>query len=208
MLIDLPRWQLLRLTVCDIRPGVKWGTVSVTSRKVPRGTYSHVQTFRKFAKTSALFLSWQLLFRRTFVASDFNSTSTVGPLKMASEESLADLQRRLVQLRVTAAKQNEDARSLRQQHAPAADIEAASIQLGKTRQEIVELEHKLLKHQGQNVPSFIKYKQQCENLLKRKFFVVPAFEIYGGVGGLYDFGPPGMHSGSRCKEVVAIRKSS
>jgi glycyl-tRNA synthetase (class II) len=25
----------------------------------------------------------------------------------------------------------------------------------------------------------------------RKFFYVPAFEIYGGVAGLYDFGPPG-----------------
>jgi len=30
-----------------------------------------------------------------------------------------------------------------------------------------------------------------ENILLRKFFYVPAFEIYGGVGGLYDWGPPG-----------------
>jgi len=30
-----------------------------------------------------------------------------------------------------------------------------------------------------------------ESLLKRRFFVAPAFEIYGGVGGLYDYGPPG-----------------
>lgn len=37
-----------------------------------------------------------------------------------------------------------------------------------------------------------KYKRaECEDLLKRKFFIVPSFEIYGGVSGFYDFGPLG-----------------
>ena len=37
-----------------------------------------------------------------------------------------------------------------------------------------------------------KYKRkECEDLLKRKFFFAPAFEIYGGVAGLYDYGPLG-----------------
>lgn len=37
-----------------------------------------------------------------------------------------------------------------------------------------------------------KYQRKdVEDLLKRKFFVVQAFEIYGGVAGLYDFGPLG-----------------
>ena len=30
-----------------------------------------------------------------------------------------------------------------------------------------------------------------ENVMKRRFFVVPAFEIYNGVAGLYDYGPTG-----------------
>ncbi|GAA6059405.1 hypothetical protein JCM10212_003637 [Sporobolomyces blumeae] len=30
-----------------------------------------------------------------------------------------------------------------------------------------------------------------ESLLTRRFFFAPAFEIYGGVKGLYDYGPPG-----------------
>lgn len=30
-----------------------------------------------------------------------------------------------------------------------------------------------------------------ETLLRRRFFIAPAFEIYGGAAGLYDFGPPG-----------------
>ncbi|KAI0686445.1 glycyl-tRNA synthetase [Cytidiella melzeri] len=32
---------------------------------------------------------------------------------------------------------------------------------------------------------------RLESLLSRRFFYAPAFEIYGGVGGLYDYGPPG-----------------
>lgn len=31
----------------------------------------------------------------------------------------------------------------------------------------------------------------CEDLLKRKFFFTPAFEIYGRCAGFYDYGPLG-----------------
>ncbi|CDK24434.1 unnamed protein product [Kuraishia capsulata CBS 1993] len=34
-------------------------------------------------------------------------------------------------------------------------------------------------------------RENLESILKRRFFFAPAFEIYGGVSGLYDFGPPG-----------------
>ncbi|KIJ45497.1 hypothetical protein M422DRAFT_166614 [Sphaerobolus stellatus SS14] len=34
-------------------------------------------------------------------------------------------------------------------------------------------------------------KQQFESVLTSRFFYAPAFEIYGGVAGLYDYGPPG-----------------
>jgi glycyl-tRNA synthetase len=36
-----------------------------------------------------------------------------------------------------------------------------------------------------------KRKENLENLLKSRFFYIAAYEIYGGVKGLYDFGPPG-----------------
>lgn len=32
---------------------------------------------------------------------------------------------------------------------------------------------------------------RLEELLKKRFFFAPAFSIYGGVAGLYDYGPPG-----------------
>ncbi|CAI5757904.1 unnamed protein product [Candida verbasci] len=34
-------------------------------------------------------------------------------------------------------------------------------------------------------------RESLESLLKRRFFYAPSFEIYGGVAGLFDFGPPG-----------------
>ncbi|KAI0031887.1 glycyl-tRNA synthetase [Vararia minispora EC-137] len=34
-------------------------------------------------------------------------------------------------------------------------------------------------------------KARFETVLNRRFFYAPAFEIYGGVAGLYDYGPPG-----------------
>lgn len=34
-------------------------------------------------------------------------------------------------------------------------------------------------------------RENLESVLKRRFFYAPAFELYGGVSGLYDYGPPG-----------------
>jgi glycyl-tRNA synthetase len=34
-------------------------------------------------------------------------------------------------------------------------------------------------------------KPLLESILRRRVFYTPSFEIYGGVGGLYDYGPPG-----------------
>lgn len=35
------------------------------------------------------------------------------------------------------------------------------------------------------------FRQSVLNTLERKLFFVPSFKIYGGVAGLYDYGPPG-----------------
>lgn len=37
----------------------------------------------------------------------------------------------------------------------------------------------------------IAFRQKIESMLTSRFFYQQAFEIYGGVGGLYDYGPPG-----------------
>lgn len=38
---------------------------------------------------------------------------------------------------------------------------------------------------------FSSKRSSIEELLKHRFFFKPSFEIYGGVSGLYDYGPPG-----------------
>jgi glycyl-tRNA synthetase len=36
-----------------------------------------------------------------------------------------------------------------------------------------------------------KFREVVSNALERRFFYIPAFKIYGGVAGFYDYGPPG-----------------
>jgi len=61
------------------------------------------------------------------------------------------------------------------------ELTAAQVELANT---ITELNEKL-----QSDPR--AFRKEFEDLMTRKFFYMPAFEIYGGVGGLYDYGPPG-----------------
>ena len=34
-------------------------------------------------------------------------------------------------------------------------------------------------------------RRSLDDLLRRRYFIGPSFEIYGSVAGLYDYGPPG-----------------
>ncbi|SCU97314.1 LAFA_0G10880g1_1 [Lachancea sp. 'fantastica'] len=47
-------------------------------------------------------------------------------------------------------------------------------------------------------------RENLESVLKRRFFFAPSFELYGGVSGLYDYGPPGC--GFQANVVDAWRK--
>lgn len=48
------------------------------------------------------------------------------------------------------------------------------------------------KKQKAKKPEVSKYDRPgLENVMKRRFFVVPSFDIYNGVAGLYDYGPTG-----------------
>ena len=38
---------------------------------------------------------------------------------------------------------------------------------------------------------FAAAKPELDDLIKRRFFFRQAFEIYGGVGGFFTYGPPG-----------------
>jgi glycyl-tRNA synthetase len=53
---------------------------------------------------------------------------------------------------------------------------------------LVELKEKL-KQLSMGEKTFDR--QQLEAVLTKRFFIAPSFEIYGGVAGLFDYGPPG-----------------
>ena len=35
------------------------------------------------------------------------------------------------------------------------------------------------------------FRHALQNVLERRCFVIPSFSIYGGIAGLFDYGPPG-----------------
>jgi glycyl-tRNA synthetase len=66
----------------------------------------------------------------------------------------------------------------------ASTITAAVDELQKLKISAEELRKKM----EQSTPSF--NRKVFDSLVVRKMFVVPSFEIHGGVKGLYDLGPP------------------
>lgn len=88
-------------------------------------------------------------------------------------------------LRKSVKEQGELVRKLKTENAPANDLEVAIKEL-KVRKKALENKEKEL------APKQEKFdRAKLEDLLKRRFFFVPSFEIYGGVAGLYDYGPSG-----------------
>lgn len=88
-------------------------------------------------------------------------------------------------LRKSVKEQGDLVRKLKDENAPANDLEVAVKEL-KVRKKALETKEKEL------APKQEKFdRAKLEDLLKRRFFFVPSFEIYGGVAGLYDYGPSG-----------------
>lgn len=78
-------------------------------------------------------------------------------------------------------------RELKTKKAPEADIKAAVAKLLKLKEKLAgEMAEKNKEKDASKA-----FRAGFEDVMLRKFFYVPAFEIYGGVAGLYDFGPPG-----------------
>lgn len=91
----------------------------------------------------------------------------------------------LENLRKSLKEQGDLVRKLKAENAPVPDLEVAIKEL-KVRKKAFETKEKEM------APKQEKFERsKLEDLLKRRFFFVPSFEIYGGVAGLYDYGPSG-----------------
>lgn len=94
-----------------------------------------------------------------------------------------DLQDELDALNAAITKQGAHVRTLKKEGSTDEIAEAvAKLQALK-----IEAAEKASKLQG-NEPSF--NRKAFDELVVRKMFVVPSFEIHGGVKGLFDLGPP------------------
>ncbi|KAB0341886.1 hypothetical protein FD754_018812 [Muntiacus muntjak] len=91
----------------------------------------------------------------------------------------------LAPLRLAVRQQGDLVRKLKEDKAPQVDVEKAVAEL-KARKRILEAKELALQPKDDVVD-----RAKMEDTLKRRFFYDQAFAIYGGVSGLYDFGPVG-----------------
>jgi len=108
---------------------------------------------------------------------------------MASEEAKSPLEDtsalrdQLDELNAQITKQGSHVRQLKKDGA-ADDIGDAVAKLQTLKIQAAELTSKL----QSDTPQF--NRKSFDDLVLRKMFVVPSFEIHGGVKGLFDLGPP------------------
>lgn len=101
-----------------------------------------------------------------------------------SSEEISKLQDELDALNAKITKQGSAVRQLKKDGASADDIGEAVKALQALKISAGELSEKL---KGDE-PEF--NRKSFDDLVIRKMFVVPSFEIHGGVKGLFDLGPP------------------
>jgi len=97
---------------------------------------------------------------------------------------MANLQQEVTAARAAVKEQGDLVKKLKAEKGLQNDIDLAVKEL-KARKRILDQKELQL-----NPPEKFD-RGKCEDLLKRRFFYAPSFEVYGGVAGLYDFGPLG-----------------
>ncbi|XP_072306983.1 glycine--tRNA ligase-like [Eucyclogobius newberryi] len=95
------------------------------------------------------------------------------------------MEQQLAPFRDAVKQQGDLVQQLKEQRAPEQELNAAVAEL-KARKKILEA-----KELAQQPKDDIVDRAKMEDTLKRRFFYDQAFAIYGGVSGLYDFGPVG-----------------
>lgn len=88
-------------------------------------------------------------------------------------------------------KQSEIVKKLRASSCDSDELLAAETRLREYKRDVdaARKEQELVSGPSNDISDFNRVG--TEGLLKRRFFIAPSFEIYGGVAGLYDYGPPG-----------------
>ncbi|OCT75438.1 hypothetical protein XELAEV_18030618mg [Xenopus laevis] len=96
-----------------------------------------------------------------------------------------NMEEQLAPLRLAVKEQGDLVRKLKEEKVPQVDVDRAVAEL-KARKRTLEAKELSLQPKDDIVD-----RAKMEDTLKRRFFYDQAFAIYGGVSGLYDFGPVG-----------------
>ncbi|KAM5156844.1 LOW QUALITY PROTEIN: glycine--tRNA ligase [Mantella aurantiaca] len=107
------------------------------------------------------------------------------PVTRRRTSPLPGMEEQLAPLRLAVKEQGDLVRKLKEEKAPQVDVDRAVAEL-KARKRIFEAKELSLQPKDDIVD-----RAKMEDTLKRRFFYDQAFAIYGGVSGLYDFGPVG-----------------
>ena len=106
-----------------------------------------------------------------------------GVAQLARDEGDEELERKYKELKAKTVTQGMTVKTLKKEGKP---FEAELKVLLDLKAQVEEVEKEIAK----KTPRFDV--EGLQNLLTRRMVVIPAFEIHGGVGGLMDFGPPGV----------------
>ncbi|KAM4688513.1 glycine--tRNA ligase [Discoglossus pictus] len=99
--------------------------------------------------------------------------------------AMGSIEEQLAPLRQAVKQQGDIVRKLKEEKVPQVDVDRAVAEL-KARKRTLEAKELALQPKDDVVD-----RAKMEDTLKRRFFYDQAFAIYGGVSGLYDFGPVG-----------------
>eukprot|EP00250_Pteridium_aquilinum_P018358 c24049_g2_i1 orf=180-2255(+) len=111
----------------------------------------------------------------------------------ASQVELESLRLAIVEKQADIDKQGGLVRALKASKASQTEIEAAiaGLQALKLDFENASQELAALSSSGNGNANSEAFRKEVNNTLERRLFIKPSFQIYGGVAGLYDYGPPG-----------------
>ncbi|OCT73822.1 hypothetical protein XELAEV_18032786mg [Xenopus laevis] len=107
------------------------------------------------------------------------------PLTRPDTMEPGNMEEQLAPLRLAVKEQGDLVRKLKEEKVPQVDVDRAVAEL-KARKRTLEAKELSLQPKDDIVD-----RAKMEDTLKRRFFYDQAFAIYGGVSGLYDFGPVG-----------------
>eukprot|EP00698_Gefionella_okellyi_P015401 TRINITY_DN4347_c0_g1_i1.p1 TRINITY_DN4347_c0_g1~~TRINITY_DN4347_c0_g1_i1.p1 ORF type:complete len:708 (+),score=135.81 TRINITY_DN4347_c0_g1_i1:52-2175(+) len=103
-------------------------------------------------------------------------------------EKIAQLKQRC---ELHEAKRNELAEAVRQAKAAKSDFKGLVSELTAVKTELAAMQQEYKDLVSGRPPILVKNREGLDGVCTRRFIYVPAYEIYGGVAGLFDYGPPG-----------------